>query len=202
MAVHWHQIYSSMAFVLVSRDDLRTPASFVTKWGSRTAREWFDLDSPNFTRTLILVGPTTTLDMTSLAASGRLQNAIRYCTKVSRTGAAANKSNKLVTVSPRITQFYTGIHANLVYSPTGYDVTSYFQSAFIEVWKKMVENATTQLWVEFLESGISECREILHICRGQPALQTCQIWCHYLLSISWKMQTSTAQKCVKRVRPA
>ena len=35
-----------------------------------------------------------------------------------------------------------GIHADLIYSHAGYDVTSYFRSAFIEV-RKTVENAAS-----------------------------------------------------------
>ena len=38
------------------------------------------------------------LDMAFLAAFGRLQNAIKYCTKVSKTGAAGKESNKSVTL--------------------------------------------------------------------------------------------------------
>ena len=35
--------------------------------------------------------------MTSLAASGRLQNAIKSCAKVRKTGVAGKESNKLAT---------------------------------------------------------------------------------------------------------
>ena len=37
-------------------------------------------------------------DMTSLAASGRLQNAIKYCTKVLKTGSAGKQLNYSTTV--------------------------------------------------------------------------------------------------------
>ena len=36
--------------------------------------------------------------MTSLAVSGRMQNAIKYCTKVRKTGAAGTESHNSVTV--------------------------------------------------------------------------------------------------------
>ena len=59
-------------------------------------------------------------------------NAAQKCVKWIRP---TKKSNNLATVYPGITQFCTDIHAYLVYSHTGYDVASYFQSAFIEVRK-------------------------------------------------------------------
>ena len=66
-------------------DDRRTPAtlsSFVTKRDSRISRELFELESPNFTDTSTPTCPAFALDMTSLVASGWLQNAIKYGTKV------------------------------------------------------------------------------------------------------------------------
>ena len=45
----------------------------------------------------------------------------------------AKKSNNSTTVKPRITKFCRDIVAELGYSHTRYDVTSYFRSAFIEV---------------------------------------------------------------------
>ena len=37
------------------------------------------------------------------------------------------------------------IHADLVYSHAGYDITSYFRSAFIEVQKKTSESAASDI---------------------------------------------------------
>ena len=50
-----------------------------------------------------------------------------------KTGAVGKQSNNWATVLCKITEFYTDIHAELVYSRNGYDVTSHFRSAFIEV---------------------------------------------------------------------
>ena len=46
------------------------------------SQERFKRGSPNFTRLLGTTGSINLPDMTSLVASGRLQNAIKYCTKV------------------------------------------------------------------------------------------------------------------------
>ena len=54
----------------------------IIKWAGRISQEHFDLESPNFTQTFRRTCPIITPDMTSLAASGRLQNAIYYCIKV------------------------------------------------------------------------------------------------------------------------
>ena len=50
-------------------------------------QEWFKQGSRNFTHMLWTIGPTNMPHMTSLALSGRLQNAIKYRTKVRKTGA-------------------------------------------------------------------------------------------------------------------
>ena len=64
--------------------------------------------------------------MTSLSTPGQLQNAIKFCTKVRKTGSA-----------DRVELFNTE-------SPiTGYHVPSYFWSAFVEVRKKTAENAAS-----------------------------------------------------------
>ena len=67
--------------------------------------------------------------MTSLAAVGWLQNAIKYCTKVRKTG---------LTRQSRIIQSLFSLespYVDLVLSRTGYDVTNYFWSAYIKVKK-------------------------------------------------------------------
>ena len=114
--------------------------------------ERFKRGSPNFTHLSRTISLTKLLDTISLAASGRLQNAIKYCTKVCKIGAAGNESNNSATVHCRIIQFYTYIPTELIYtqisiykriySKTGYDVISYFRSAFLEVLKTP-ENATS-----------------------------------------------------------
>ena len=49
------------------------------------------------------LAPTYLLKMTSLAVSGRLQNAIKYCTKVRTTGAVSIEANNSVTVWRKVT---------------------------------------------------------------------------------------------------
>ena len=48
----------------------------------------------------------------------------------------AKESNILATAKPGITKFRMDIHADQVYSHTGYEVTGYFWSAFIKVKRK------------------------------------------------------------------
>ena len=89
--------------------------SFDTKSTCRLSPETFDLESSNFTLTSVpthftatldmtslstsslyrlwleFIGLTNVPDMTSLAASGRLQNAIKYCAEVRKTGPAGQR---------------------------------------------------------------------------------------------------------------
>ena len=62
---------------------------------------------------------TTGYDFTSGFRS--TAKAIKYCTKVGKTGAADTESNNSAIVQPRITKFYKDIHAGLVFSYTEYD---------------------------------------------------------------------------------
>ena len=63
------------------------------------SRERFKRGSPIFTWLSGTTDPTNLLDMTSLIAYGRLQNAIKYCTKVvCKTGPTAKDSNNSATV--------------------------------------------------------------------------------------------------------
>ena len=56
------------------------------------SRERLTRGSPNFTRLSSITGPTNLLDMTLLVPSGRLQNVIKYWTKVMRnTGPAGQR---------------------------------------------------------------------------------------------------------------
>ena len=62
------------------------------------SRELLDLNSPNFTRTSAPNHPTAVPNITSLAPYGRLQSAIKYCTKVRKIGPAGEELNSLATV--------------------------------------------------------------------------------------------------------
>ena len=55
------------------------------------SRERFEQRSQNFTRLSWKIGPTNLLHLTSLAVSGWLHNAMRYCTKVRKTGLASQR---------------------------------------------------------------------------------------------------------------
>ena len=49
---------------------------------------------------------------------------------------ADKDSNSSAAVQHRITKFYTDVHADLVYCCTGYNVVSYFRSAFLKIRRK------------------------------------------------------------------
>ena len=88
----------------------------------------------------------------TIVACGRLQNAIKYSTKVMRkTGSAGpvQWSNNSATVKPRLIKCCKDINSDLVDSHTGYDVTSYFRSAFIEIREKQPKMLPPMVWVEF-----------------------------------------------------
>ena len=77
---------------------------------------------------------------------------LQKCVKHIRPDKEPNNSANL---SPRITKFCTDIYADLPYSRTGYDVISYFRSAFIEIRKKGRNFRIRRLWVEL--SGVAFC---------------------------------------------
>ena len=56
----------------------------------RISPEWSEQESRNITHLPWTISLTNLPDMTSIAASGRLQNAVKYCTKVRKTGVAGN----------------------------------------------------------------------------------------------------------------
>ena len=58
------------------------------------SRVWFKQGSPIFTWLSGTTGPRNLPDMTSLVTSGRLRNAIKYCTKVIRKTGPADKRVK------------------------------------------------------------------------------------------------------------
>ena len=67
------------------------------------SQERFKRGSKNFTCLSWTIGPTNVLDMTSPSVAGQLQNAIKYCTKVRKMGAAGIEGHNLVTVWREIT---------------------------------------------------------------------------------------------------
>ena len=69
------------------------------------SREMFKQGLQNFTHLLGTIGLRELSDLTSLTASVRLQNAIRYCTKVRKTGASGKESNNSATVYIQLTNF-------------------------------------------------------------------------------------------------
>ena len=67
----------------------------------------------------------------------------------------AKESNISTTVYTTLIKCCTDIHADLVYSRTGYDVTRYFRSAFVEV-RKTAENVASGGFVSNF-SGAAFC---------------------------------------------
>ena len=93
-------------------------------------------------------GPTNLPDTTSLAVSGRPQNAIKYCTKCVKWAR----------------HFCADIQADRLYSHTVYDVTSCFRLALMEVRKN---GHLRRLWVEFLEYNLSVTKVCPFIANSQ-----------------------------------
>ena len=58
------------------------------------SRDKLKRGSPNFARLSATIDPTNRLYMKTLIASGRLQNAIEYCTKVTRKTGPAGQGVK------------------------------------------------------------------------------------------------------------
>ena len=97
------------------------------------SRERFNQGPRNFTHSSQTIGLTNLLDMASLAASSRLQNAIKYCAKVPKANSAGQRVKQFShCLTYSITKFCRDIHVDIVLSRTGYDVTSYFRSAVID----------------------------------------------------------------------
>ena len=74
-------------------------------------------------------------EMTSLAVLLGCKNVVKCCTKCVELVRLVKVLNNSANVWPRITKFRTAIHADLIHSHTGYDVTSYLWSAFMKVRK-------------------------------------------------------------------
>ena len=96
----------------------------------------FKRESPNSTHFFSLTtSRTNPRDTAWQAAPGRPQNSIKYCPN----GCGRQKSRIIrpVYIQPsRITKFYMDTHNDPVYNCTGYEIISYYLSAFIEVRKK------------------------------------------------------------------
>ena len=116
----------------------------------------------------------------------------------------------LRTVWPRLTQIYVDTDTDPLYSHTGYDVTSSFWS---EVIAKSCRKFRLQwLWVAFLENGLSEDPQRLHVygtISHTISLDMTSLVPSSRLqnAITMQMQNAitlvnTAQKSVRRVRPA
>ena len=101
------------------------------------------------------IGLTNTPEMTSLAASGRLQNATKYHTKCAKWVRPDKESNNSTTVLPIITKACIDIHADIVFSHAGFDITSCFRSAFVEV-RKTAENAASDCFVCIKSNAVSK----------------------------------------------
>ena len=106
------------------------PHSFITKWAARIFRERFKQGSRNLTHlsgTIRITNPLFPVGCTAQL------NTVQKC--VIWIQSAKNRIIRSLfnKESPNVNQT---IHADLVYSRTGYDITSYFRSAFIEVRKK------------------------------------------------------------------
>ena len=69
----------------------------------RISGEQYKRGSGNFIRLSEIASLINLSDTMSLAASGRLQNAIKYCTKVRKMGAAGTQAHNSVTVWRTIT---------------------------------------------------------------------------------------------------
>ena len=70
-----------------------------------TSQERFKWGSPHFAHLSGTICLTNLLDMTALAASNQLQNAIKYYTKVCKTFPADKESNNSAIVYPRSSNF-------------------------------------------------------------------------------------------------
>ena len=95
----------------------------------------------DFKRLSGTIGPTNLPNMTSLAVSGQLQKARKYCTKAHKMGAAGKEAKSLIIwplFDAESLNLCMDIHANLVYSHNRYDVTSYFRSALSKYDKTAV----------------------------------------------------------------
>ena len=77
----------------------------------------------------------------SLGAFSRLQNAIKYCTRVRKRVQPAN--------SAKNHKIYTDIHVDLFYNHIRHNVVDCFRLAFLEV-RKTVENAASTAYGRIL----------------------------------------------------
>ena len=87
------------------------------------------------------------------------------CVNLVRMSSVLNNSATVCN-----SKFYTDVHIDPVYNNTGYDVTSFFRSTFIEIR----ENGRKWPWAEFLLCSLSEDPEIVHAYRAGTVSQLIQ----------------------------
>ena len=93
MDIHTDIVYGHTGYdviIYLRREVIATKIVENTACGG-LSRERFKGGSRNFTHLSRTIGLTNLLDTTSLAASSRLQNAMKYCTKVRKTSPAGQK---------------------------------------------------------------------------------------------------------------
>ena len=98
MDIHTNIIYSRTGYDVVIYFWSKVMAEKLLKIPGPVAscgisRERFKQGSRTFPCLLRTIGLTNLPDMTSLAGSGRLQNAIKYCIKVRKTGPTGKEWN-------------------------------------------------------------------------------------------------------------
>ena len=101
--IHFDQPYIHTGYDITnynSRQLLRkkTAKMLLPTTAGGISREGFKRGSRNFTGLSGTIGLTNLPDMTSLAISGWLQNAIKYCTKYVKRVCAAEESNNSATL--------------------------------------------------------------------------------------------------------
>ena len=124
------------------------------------SRERFKGGSLNFTRLSLTTSPTKLPDMASLVASGLLQNAIKYCTKVvHKTGPAGQRVKYFGHCLTKTHQIWIWRHQQLL-------ISIYWNSK--NDWKCRIQ----RLWAEFIQNGLSKDQEIEHTYRVQSVTWT------------------------------
>ena len=127
----------------------------------------------------------------------QLNTAEKWCVKRVRP---AKESNSSATVQPRINKFCMDIQADLVCSQTGYEISRYFRSAFIEVGKTTENAAFVGIGWNFFRTIWARITKFYTLV---GTISPTNLPDMTSLSISgWlKNVLNTAQKCAKRVPP-
>ena len=113
--IHANMLYICTWYYFTNDFQLEVIAKKLSKMPPQTASggiswEWFKRGSPNFTQLSRITGATNLPDMTSLVASGRLQNTIKYWTKVMRKTGPVGKRVK--QFDHCLTQIYQMLHGH------------------------------------------------------------------------------------------